>query len=178
MEGLLRTSMDEKMISISEYQESEEGERMKKLLKLLHDMAEMLLRFHDINCSQCFVKHFQFQCGYGIEHIIATYHKMNHAHLGMKEIEQLVAYMAATKMDSFIDARSKNCSFTTKLKCISSFLLKTCIENFSDNAYVLCYENLSLAAQESTNILQEEDDKSLSLGMPMQPQEEDKEEQV
>ena len=154
MEGLLRTSMDERCRKISEYQESEEGKHMKQLLKVLHDMADKLHRFHDINyCSQCFVKHFQFQCGYGIEHIIATYHKMNHAHLGMKEIEELVAYMAANEMDSFIDAKSENCPFTAKLKCISSFLLKYCTENFSDNAYVLCYENLSLAARESTNIL-------------------------
>jgi hypothetical protein len=48
------------------------------------------------------------------------------------------------------------------------------------------YESLNLphctnvykrSAIESTNILQEEDDKRLSLGMPMPPQEEDKEEQ-
>ena len=35
----------------------------------------------------------------------------------------------------------------------------------------------SKVPQESTDVLQEEDDKSLSLGMPMQPQEEDNEEQ-
>jgi hypothetical protein len=43
---------------------------------------------------------------------------------------------------------------------------------FDENIYVV--DTRMRAAQESTNILQEEDDESLSLGMPMSPQEEDK----
>ena len=69
-----------------------------------------------------------------------------------------------------------------------STILQLCKKDISDNVYV---KERILASMESTNILQEgddknisleeevceEDDKSLSLGMPMQPQGEDNEEQ-
>ena len=54
-------------------------------------------------------------------------------------------------------------------------ILDLCIEDFDKNIYVV--DTRMRAAQERTNILQEEDDEILSLGMPMQPQEEGNEEQ-
>ena len=58
---------------------------------------------------------------------------------------------------------------------------------FHINIYVVDFNKRGTAAQESTNVLHEEEDKSLSLGMPMHPKEdecageeekEDKEEKV
>ena len=44
-----------------------------------------------------------------------------------------------------------------------SIILQLCIEEFSDNAYVIKYKEKTLAAMESTNILKEEDDENISL---------------
>jgi hypothetical protein len=41
-------------------------------------------------------------------------------------------------------------------------ILQICINEFSDNAYVIKYE-ITLAAMEITNILQEEEDESISM---------------
>jgi hypothetical protein len=42
-------------------------------------------------------------------------------------------------------------------------ILLICIDEFSDNAYVIKYKERTLAAMESTNILQEEDDENISM---------------
>jgi hypothetical protein len=49
------------------------------------------------------------------------------------------------------------------MKVNSSILLKLCVEDFSDNAYVIKYKERTLAAMESTNILQEKDDGNISF---------------
>ena len=67
-------------------------------------------------------------------------------------------------------------------------ILNNCRNEFDENIYVI--DTTKRATQERSNVLQEEDenisleekvceedDKRLSLGMPMQPQEEDNEEQ-
>ena len=46
-----------------------------------------------------------------------------------------------------------------------------------ENIYVVDYNKRGIASQESTNVLQEEDDKSISLGTPMYLQEEVNDEQ-
>jgi hypothetical protein len=42
-------------------------------------------------------------------------------------------------------------------------ILQICINEFSDNAYVIKYKEIILAAMESTNILQEEEDENISM---------------
>ena len=54
-----------------------------------------------------------------------------------------------------------------------SVILNVCIESFSENVYIFDYNARNLAALESTNVLHEEYDENLSLGMPMHPIEED-----
>src|SRR4051812_36111214 len=49
-------------------------------------------------------------------------------------------------------------------------ILDICVTEFDDNIYVV--DTRKIVSQESSNILQEGYDESLSLGMPMQPQEE------
>jgi hypothetical protein len=53
---------------------------------------------------------------------------------------------------------------------VITIILNYYITNFIENVYVVDFNKRFMAAQESTNILQEEDDKSISLGMSMQPQ--------
>jgi hypothetical protein len=42
-------------------------------------------------------------------------------------------------------------------------ILQICINEFSDNSYVIKYKEIILAAMESTNILQEEEDENISM---------------
>ena len=58
-----------------------------------------------------------------------------------------------------------------------AIILKLCIESFSENAYIFDYNERSFAGLESTNVLQEEYDENLSLGMHMHPIEEQENEE-
>ena len=76
---------------------------------------------------------------------------------------------------------NKTCPIANKFEREIDFIVEYCINNFSQNIYVVEYHE---APQESTNVFQDEDDenmsleeeeceegdKNLSLGMPMQPQ--------
>ena len=53
-----------------------------------------------------------------------------------------------------------------------SIILQICIDEFSDNTYVINYNKRNIAALENTKVVHEEDDQNLSLGMPMHPIEE------
>ena len=82
-----------------------------------------------------------------------------------------------------------NLPYSFSLKVFIANLLEICIREFDENIYVV--DTSKRFAQERSNVLQEEDnenisleekvceeeDKILSLGMSMQPQEEDNEEQ-
>ena len=68
-------------------------------------------------------------------------------------------------------SKHKICPAISRSKKLVTFILNRCIADFGKNIYVVG------AAQQSTNILQGEGDESLSLGKPMQPQEEHIEEQ-
>ena len=119
----------------------------------------------------------------------------------MEQVEQFVIYMAASELDTFI-CEHETCPVASKFKSSIIGILNYCKTNYIENIYVVEFKERGTAAQERTNILQgeddeiislempmqiqeedkeeqkKEDDKSISLGMPMQPQEEDKEEQV
>jgi hypothetical protein len=45
----------------------------------------------------------------------------------------------------------------------TDIILQICINEFSDNAYVIKYKERTLAAMESTNILQEDNDENMSI---------------
>jgi len=159
----------------AEFRKSNEGKRLGGYIELLNKIASVLLNYHEeeICCSEYF-RHFEFQCPSNKEHVIATYHTWNYAHLGMEEVEQFVIFMAAYELYTFIDEH-ETCPIASQFKVLIATILDLCIVEFNENIYVV--DTRKRAAQESSNILQEEDDKSLSLGMPMQPQEEDNEEQ-
>ena len=96
--------------------------------------------------------------------------------------------MADCELNTFIDEH-ETYPIASQFKDLIAIILDLCINEFDENIYVV--DTRKRAAQERSNILQEEDDenisleeevceeddKNLSLGMPMQPQEEDNEEQ-
>jgi hypothetical protein len=71
---------------ISEYQDSKEGKHIwRNYWKFCMIWLKGCLNFMiKIIAPQCYVKHFRFQFGYFIKHIVETHHKMNDSHLGMK----------------------------------------------------------------------------------------------
>ena len=92
----------------------------------------------------------------------------------MEEVEQFVIFMAAYELDNFINEH-ETCRIASMFKDMVTPILDLCMDEFDENIYVV--DTRRRAAQARTNILQGEDDESLSLGMPMQPQEEGNEEQ-
>ena len=130
----------------------------------------MLLNYHEEEtcCSEYF-RHFEFQCPSNEEHVIATYLTWNYAHLGMEEVEQFVIFMASYELYTFID-KHETFPIASQFKDLIATILDLCIIEFNENIYVI---DTRKRAQESSNILQEEDDKSLSLRMPVQSQEDD-----
>jgi hypothetical protein len=49
------------------------------------------------------------------------------------------------------------------IKCHQYVILQICINEFSDNSYVIKYKGRTLAVMESTNILQEKYDENISM---------------
>ena len=113
---------------------------------------------------------------------------IDYAHLGMEEVEQFDIFTAAYELYTFIDEH-ETCPIASQFKFFIATLLDLCILEFDENIYVV--DTRKRAAQERSNVLQEEDDENISLeeeiceeeedknlilGMPMQPQEEDNEE--
>ena len=76
MEKLSRMSMAndyfKSMDAYSEYQSTEEGNRMGKLLEALNKIAFQFSELHDITCcTRIFVKHSHYQCKHNSDPIIA-----------------------------------------------------------------------------------------------------------
>jgi hypothetical protein len=136
-------------------------------------IAKELLLHHDTTCcSEQKDKHFEFQCRFHEECVIASYHTGDYAHLGMEQVEEFVTFLACVELQSFID-ENRTCPIANRFEREITFILEYCKMNFSQNIYVVDYnEKLrGKLAQKSTDVLQVEEDKDLSLGMPVQPQE-------
>ena len=122
-------------------------------------------------------KHFEFQCSFHEECVIASYHTGDYAYFGMEQVKEFVTFKASFELQTFIH-ENKSCPIANKFEREIDFILEYCIDKFSQNIYVVEYNE---ALQESSIALQEEhdenisleeevceeDDKSLRLGMPM-----------
>jgi hypothetical protein len=84
--------------------------------------------------------------------------------------------MEASQLDTFI-CEHETFPIASKFKSSIIGILNYCKPNYIENIYVVEFKKRGTASQERINILQGEDDESISLWMSMQPQEEDKEEQ-
>jgi hypothetical protein len=98
--------------------------------------------------------------------------------LGIKEVEQYVIFKEAYELKTCIDAIYETSGITNKHDVKTTSILNYYIENFIDNIYVveinekgttnqlstsLLHKERNLAAMESTNILQEEDDEKIRV---------------
>ena len=171
------------------YRSTQEGKRVQSLLEHLNHMALDLCMLHGVNCcTKNYPPHFKFQCKHNSDPIISFYQEHKLLLLDfIGEVEQYVAYVAAHEIDYMINEISKTSYVANEMKGHNSIIPKLCIEIFSENAHVVCYKERTLAAMESTNILQEGEDtnmskeeeieEKISLGMPMHPKEEESDEE-
>jgi hypothetical protein len=155
-----------------EFRESKEGIIIEGFVIEINYIAKELLLHHDTTCcSEQKDKHFEFQCRFHEECVIASYHTGDYAHLGMEQVEEFVTFLASVELQSFID-ENRTCPIANRFEREITFILEYCKMNFSQNIYVVDYNEKPRGklARESTDVLQVEEDKDLSLGIPVQPQ--------
>jgi hypothetical protein len=89
------------------HRELEEGEGLESCSRLLNSIAKNFLDYHCYKncCSRQNFRHFEFQCRSHEEYVIASYHMGGYAHLGMKQVKQLVVSMVASELYTFICKR-------------------------------------------------------------------------
>jgi hypothetical protein len=86
-----------------EYQSTEEGDKMRRLLEDLRRMAIQFCDEHDVSCcSRKIVNHYHFQCKYNPDPIIFCYHEDTFKCPDIEQVEKYIAYVAAHEIDSLI----------------------------------------------------------------------------
>jgi ERCC4-related helicase len=81
----------------------------------------------------------------------------------IEHVEKYIAYIGAHELDSLINEKVETSKDVRMIKRDIYVILHICINEFSDNAYVIKYTERALAAMKSTNVLQEEDDEKISM---------------
>ena len=136
---------------------------MEQLLRCINDLAIDFCHLHDITCcDKEFYKHSKYQCKANSDPIIAAYQECIFSCHDIDEVQKYIAYIAAHEIDSLINEKLETSHEACVMKGHISILLELCIEELSDNAYVIKYKEKTLAAIEST--LQGEVDKLTKIG--------------
>ena len=66
------------------HREPKEGIKLEGFMKKLNSIAIELLEYYDKTCcSKQYDRHFEFQCMFHEEYVIASYHRGDYAYLGM-----------------------------------------------------------------------------------------------
>ena len=84
-----------------------------------------------------------------------SYHCYNYAYLGAEQVEQFVLFMGASEIESFMAKNYETCIACKDLKDYVSSILDYCLENYSNNPYIIDYKERLIHAQECTHNLQE-----------------------
>ena len=135
----------------SEYQSTKEGNRVGKLLKALHKIANQFCEIHGITCcNRRVVKHSHYQCRSNSDPIIACYREDECLCPDIEQVEKYIAYVGAHEIDSLLDKFVATSHVAREMKGQVSIILQICKKEFNDNVYV---KERILAATESTNIL-------------------------
>jgi hypothetical protein len=121
------------------YRASSEGKQLKSFLRLVNKGVIELLAHYERTCNFYCGEHFDFQCRSHEEHTIASYHTHSYVHLGMEEVEQFVSFMSAYELKTFLDNIYEATSVTHICHYEFTIILDYSIDNFSDNIYVVDY---------------------------------------
>jgi hypothetical protein len=110
-----------------EYQSTEEGAKMRRLLEDLKRMAVQFCESHDETYwTRKFIKHCHFQCKYNSDPIIACYHEATFQCPDIEQVEKYMAYVAAHEIDSLIDKYVAISHEACVMKGHSSIILQLC----------------------------------------------------
>jgi hypothetical protein len=110
-----------------EYQSTEEGDKMRRLLGDLRRMAFQFCDEHDVTCcTRKFIKHCHFQCQYNPDPIIACYCEDKILCPDIEQVEKYIAYVAAHEIDSLIDKYIAISHEARVMKGNSSIILQYC----------------------------------------------------
>jgi hypothetical protein len=140
------------------HRELEEGIRLEYFRRRLNCISIELLDYYDDTnfCSEQNFRHFEFQCRSHEEHVVASYHSCDYAHLGIEQVEQFVTFMVACELETFI-YEHEDCPIASKFVNTITNILQYCITNFMDNVYVVDNNKRVMAARESTSLLHKEE---------------------
>jgi hypothetical protein len=81
----------------------------------------------------------------------------------IEQVEKYIAYIEGRELDSLINKNFETSHEARVMKGHVDAILQICINEFSDNSYVIKYKERTLDAMKSTNILQEEEDENISV---------------
>ena len=111
----------------SEYQSTEEGNIMGKLLEPLNKIAHQFYELHDITCcTRRFVKHSHYQCKHNSDPIIACYREDKFACPNIEQVEKYISYVGAHEIDSLINKFLETSHVARVMKGQISILLQLC----------------------------------------------------
>ena len=132
---------DKIMGALNAHRSTKEGERMYELLSHLNHIAVDFCELHDITCCTREVyKHSHYQCKHNSDPIIASYQNSKILCHDIEQVEKYIAYIAAHEIDSLINEKLETSHNAQVMKGHISIILQLCIEEFSDNAYVVKYK--------------------------------------
>jgi hypothetical protein len=108
-----------------------------ELLRHIKHLAVDLCELHDVT-RECY-KHPHFQCNHNSDIIIASYWKSRPLCHDIEQVEKYIAYILAHELDYLINDKFETSHEARVMKGHLYAILKICINEFSDNAYVIKY---------------------------------------
>jgi hypothetical protein len=98
-----------------------------------------------ICCTRECYKHSYYQCKHNSDPIIASYWKTRLLCHDIKQVEKYITYIGAHELDSLINKKLETSQEARMMKWHLDVILQICIDEFSDNAYVIKYKKRTLA---------------------------------
>ena len=110
-----------------EYESTEEGKRMGKLLEALHRITIQFCELHGITwCNRRVVKHSHYQCKYNNDPIIACYREDKFSFPDIEQVEKYIAYVGAHEIDSLLNKFLATSHVAREMKAQISIILQIC----------------------------------------------------
>ena len=121
------------------------------------EIATNFCELHNITCcTKNGYKHSHYQCKHNSDPTIAAYQECKFECKDIKQVEEYVTYVGTHELDSLINEKFDTSHEARVMKGHISIILQICINEFSDNAYVINYNKRKLADIEGTKVLEEE----------------------
>jgi hypothetical protein len=120
---------------------------MDELLRHIKHLAIYFCELHDVTCCtrECY-KQSHFQCKHNCDPIIASYWKSRPLCYDIEQVEKYISYIGAHELDSLINEKFETSHEARVMKGHLDIILQICTNEFSDNAYVIKYKEITFAS--------------------------------